>query len=58
VKAKAALHVVNVAIAQSAVNVRIAASAQTVIAQPVKAAVMAVHPHAAKAWLKVNAPTT
>ena len=60
VKAKPALHVLNAVSDQSVVNaviVVIAASAQTVIALPVKAAVMAVHPGVVRTWLKASATT-
>ena len=66
VKAKPVLHAVtvpnavsaqSVANARSVVNAVSAASAQTVIALPVKDAAMAARAHAVTTWLKVSAPT-
>ena len=62
-KAKPVPHALNVvcvpnaASARSVVNAVSAASVQTVIALPVKAAVMAVHPCVVKTWPKASAPT-
>jgi len=47
----------NAASARSAVNAVSAASVQAVIALPVKAAVMAVHPCVVRTWPKASAPT-
>ena len=60
VKAKPAPHAASaqsVVNARSVVNAVSAASAQAVIALPVKAAVMAVRAHAVTTWLKASAPT-
>jgi hypothetical protein len=54
VKAKPAPHAAS---DQSVVNAVSAASAQAVIALPVKAVVMAVRAHAVTTWLKASAPT-
>jgi len=56
VKAKPALHAPNAVNARSVVNEVSAASAQTVTALPVMAAVMPVRAHAVTTWLKVSAP--